>query len=404
MPASVETKRAVQTILDTMLPLLDEKQRRVLCGSAATALGHGGIAFVNEVAGCARNTISSGMSEVENDIPKGDRIRKEGGGRKSAAEKNPILYEAIEDIVHESTYGDPSKPLFWTTLSLRGIARKLCEAGIKVSQNIVSRALEVLGYSKQQNQKLEQLGSQHPDRDAQFRFINETSEAFLSSGDPVISIDTKKKELLGPFKNNGSEYRRKGEPERVMDHDFELPDFGKVVPYGVYVVNDNTGFVNLGTSHDTSEFAGESILKWWSLVGKNTFPNTKRIYITSDSGGSNRSRGWLWKNCLQALADKTGLEIHVSHIPPGTSKWNKVEHRLFCYISKNWEGKPLYDIETVVNLIGATTTQKGLKVKCVVDRNEYEKGIKVSDEEIENINISYTGPNDKWNYIIKPSI
>lgn len=305
--------------------------------------------------------------------------------------------------MHESSYGDPSKPLFWTTLSLRGIARKLCEAGIKVSQNIVSRALEVLGYSKQQNQKLEQLGSQHPDRDAQFRFINETSEAFLSSGDPVISIDTKKK-ILGPFKNNGSEYRRKGEPERVLDHDFELPDFGKIVPYGVYVVNDNTGFVNLGTIHDTSEFAGESILKWWSLVGKNTFPNTKRIYITSDSGGSNRNRGWLWKNCLQALADKTGLEIHVSHFPPGTSKWNKVEHRLFCYISKNWEDKPLYDIETVVNLIGATTTQKGFKVKCVVDRNEYEKGIKVGDEEIENINISYIGPNDKWNYIIKPSI
>ena len=293
----------------------------------------------------------------------------------------------------------------WTTLSLRDIAAELEERfEIKVSYSTVSRAFEKLGYSKQQNQKMLQVGSQHPDRDAQFNYINETSAEYLNAGEPVISIDTKKKENIGNFKNNGSEYRKEKEPRQVLDHDFPLPELGKVAPYGIYLINENLGFVNLGTSHDTPEFAAESVRRWWYCVGINTFPNTRRIYITCDNGGSNGSRIWLWKIYLQELSNETGLEIHVSHYPPGTSKWNKVEHRLFCYISKNWEGQPLIDIETVVNLIGSTKTETGLKVICKVDENIYETGKKATDKQKELLNIEYLGPNEKWNYIIKPSV
>ncbi len=402
MPASVETKTAVQKILLDLSPFLDEKQRRIFYGSAADALGFGGVAFVKEVTGKARNTITAGIEGIGSKPD--SRVRKKGGGRKSAAEKNPLLYEKIEEIVRKSTYGDTIEPLFWTTLSLEKIVAKLKELyGITVSRNVVSRALDTLGYSKQQNQKMEQLGSEHPDRDKQFKFINEKAEEFLAAGEPVISIDTKKKENLGNFKNNGAEYRPKDEPEKVLDHDFPLPQLGKVVPYGIYVLNDNTGFVNLGKSHDTAEFRGESIRQWWYHVGAASFPEAKKIYINSDGGGSNSSISWLWKKNLQELADETGLEIHVSHFPPGTSKWNKIEHRLFCYISKNWQGKPLYDIQTVVNLISATTTKKGLKVKCIVDPHTYEKGLTITDEEKEAINIEFCGPNESWNYIIKPS-
>lgn len=402
MSASIETKAIVKKILLDTAPYLNEKQKRLFFGSAAEALGHGGVAFVNEVTGSARNTITSGMEEIGS--KPGSYVRKPGGGRKSAAEKEPLLYEKIEELVQESSYGDPMKPLFWTTLSLEKISDKLKSLyGIAVSKNIVARALDMLGYSRQQNQKMEQLGCAHPDRDAQFAFINDKSKEFLLEGAPVISVDTKKKENLGGFKNPGSEYRRKKDPEKVLDHDFPIEGLGKVVPYGVYVMNDNTGFVNLGKSHDTAEFAGESIRQWWHHVGAATFPEAKKIYINSDGGGSNSSRSWLWKKSLQELADETGLEIHVSHLPPGTSKWNKIEHRLFCYISKNWQGKPLYDIETVVNLIGATTTKKGLSVKCIVDPNDYETGLKITEEEKQEINIEFCGPNQSWNYIIKPS-
>lgn len=402
MPASLETRTAVKKILLDTAPHLNEKQRRIFFGSAAEALGHGGIAFVNEVTGSARNTITAGMGDIGS--APGSNVRKRGGGRKSAAEKNPLLYEKIEDLIQESTYGDPMKPLFWTTLSLEKIADKLKNLyGIVVSRNIVAHALDSLGYSRQQNQKMEQLGSTHPDRDAQFNYINEKTKEFLLDEAPVISVDTKKKENLGGFKNPGSEYRRTGDPQRVLDYDFPIPELGKVVPYGVYVLNDNTGFVNLGKSHDTAGFAVESIRQWWYHVGDLTFPEAKKIYINSDGGGSNSSRSWLWKKSLQELADETGLEIHVSHLPPGTSKWNKIEHRLFCYISKSWQGKTLYDIETVVNLIGATTIKKGLKVKCIVDPNTYEKGLKILEEEKQGINIEFCGPNQTWNYIIKPS-
>ena len=421
--ASEETKAAVQRIIDEVTPYLDEKQRRILFGSAANAIGRGGIAFVNEVSGSARTTVKAGQSElasgtdsaVKKDQDEGyvrkektgkARIRKPGGGRKKACEKNPELYAKIESIITRNgdTYGNPEKPLRWTTWSLRKIAKELLEDGIKVSQNIVSRALDVLGYSKQQNQKMCQVGEPHPDRDAQFKFINTVSAEFLDQGEPVISVDTKKKENIGNFKNNGSEYRPEKEPRKVLDHDFPLPELGKVAPYGVYVLNNNTGFVNLGISHDTPEFAGESIRQWWHCVGQNTFPNAKRLYITCDSGGSNGSRIWLWKYYVQQLANETGLEIQVSHFPTGTSKWNKVEHRLFCFISKNWQGQPLIDVQTVVNLIGSTTTEKGLTVMCQVDGNHYETGKKITDEQKDKLNIEFIGPNENWNYIVRPNV
>ena len=410
MVVNAETERVIRRILGDMLPNLNEKQRRQLQGSIADALGHGGVAYVNSLTGAARNTINRGIEDL-NSTPEKESaepsstipgIRKPGGGRKKESEKHPKLYQDIEEIIDPDTYGNPMKPLRWTTLSLRKIAEELLKKGYKVSQNIVSRALEVLGYSKQQNQKMYQVGNQHPDRDAQFQHINETAQAYLEHGDPVISIDTKKKENVGNFKNPGSEYRKEKSPRKVLDHDFPIHELGKVNPYGVYVLNDNTGFVNLGTSHDTAEFAGESVYRWWEAVGKNTFPETRRLYINCDGGGSNSSRRWIWKYQLQLLANKTGLEIEVSHFPPGTSKWNKVEHRLFCYISKNWQGQPLIDIETIVSLIGSTTTKKGLKVICQVDNNVYETGKKISEEEKESINIEFLEPCAQWNYIIRP--
>lgn len=408
MPASLETRNAINEILNVMTPILDEKQKRILLGVTSKVLGYGGTAAVHEMTGAARNTIVSGKKQAEiidTSTYQSDRIRKAGAGRKSAREKYPGLYEKIEEIVRRSTYGSSMKVITWTTMSLRKIAAELKQYGYEVSQNIVSRALEELGYSKQQNQKNLQVGEPHPDRDAQFRFIDEKAQAFLDQGDPVISINTKKKELIGNFKNNGSEYRKEKDPRQALDHDFALPELGKVAPYGVYVLNDNTGFVNLGTDHDTSEFAAESICRWWFTVGIHTFPNAKRIYINSDGGGSNRPRGLQWKYQLQQIADITGLEIHMSHFPPGTSKWNKIEHRLFYYITKNWQGKPLVDIETVVNLISSTTTTKGLslKVKCVVDTNKYELKQQVTDEQAESINLEECDQFGKWNYIIRPN-
>ena len=411
MVINAETDRVIRSVLDEMLPKLNEAQRRQLQGSIANALGHGGVAYVKSITGTARNTIVRGIGDIATEPKteqtkaiKPDTIRKPGGGRKKTAEKHPQLYKDIEEIIDPDSYGNPMKPLRWTTWSLRGIAAELMKKGYKVSQNIVSRALDALGYSKQQNRKMYQVGTQHPDRDAQFRHINQTAQEYLDRGDPVISIDTKKKENVGNFKNPGAEYRKAKAPRKVLDHDFPLPELGKVNPYGVYVLNDNTGFINLGTSHDTAEFAGESVYRWWEAVGKNTFPGTTRLYVNCDGGGSNGSRRWLWKYQLQLLANKTGLEIEVSHFPPGTSKWNKIEHRLFCYISKNWQGQPLIDIETIVSLIGSTTTTKGLKVICQVDSNTYEVGRKITDEEKNQINIEFLEPNEQWNYIIRPNL
>ncbi len=396
-------KNIIEKVYEVMPEILDEKQLRILTACIAEGYGYGGITEVHKISGIARSTIYAGIEDIKNKEHEKSTysIRKEGGGRKLIEEKEPKIINAIEEIVDGSTYGNPEKIISYTTLSLRKIAEKLeTDYNIKVSHTTVKGILEFLGYSKHQNQKMLQVGEAHPDRNAQFEFINKHAKEFLDSGDPVISVDTKKKENIGNFKNAGAEYRKKGDPRKVLDHDFPLNDLGKAVPYGVYNLNNNTGFVNVGNSHDTAEFAVESIRIWWNTVGKNTFPDSKRLYINCDGGGSNASNSRHWKYELARFAQETGLEIHVSHFPPGTSKWNKIEHRLFCYISKNWQGKPLVDIDTIVNLIGSTSTKNGLKVICRSDSNVYNTGIKISDANFKNISISSIGSFDAWNYTI----
>ena len=388
-----------------MLPLLDERQRRIFLAVEAQTFGRGGISRVCEISGVAPFTIRQGIAEINGEEPPkaSERLRAPGGGRKKLEESMPNLDEHILQIVDGATYGDPEKVLSYTTLSLRSIQEKLLEQfGESISFRSIGSILEKLGYSKQTNQKMLQVGEPHPDRNQQFEFINNKAARFLKQGLPVISVDTKKKENIGNFKNNGLEYRKAGDPRKVWDHDFPIAELGKVAPYGVYVLNDNTGFINLGTDHDTAEFAAESILRWWRSIGKNTFPDTDKIYINCDNGGSNGSRLRLWKYELQQVANITGLEINVSHFPPGTSKWNKIEHRLFCYISKSWQGQPLINIETVVQLISNTTTSKGLKVVCQVDDNKYALNRKVADEDFEKINLHPSRTLGSWNYIIKP--
>lgn len=392
-----------------MKSILNEKQYRQFLANEAISLGRGGRTKIGQLSGASLVTIRKGIREVEavkNDI--GDdvalewRVRKSGGGRKPAAVLYPNLKDAIQEIVDDKTYGNPEKVLAWTTYSLMEIACILREKyNIQVSHTVVSSTLEELGYSKQANQKMLQVGTPHPDRDAQFCFINETSKKYMDEGNPVISIDCKKKENIGNFKNEGKEYRPSRNPRQVLDHDFLIKELGKVAPYGIYDVDKNTGFVNLGTSHDTAEFAANSVYLWWTYVGRETYPNAKRLYITCDGGGSNGVRIHLWKTQLAMIAEKTGLEIQVSHLPPGTSKWNKVEHRLFCYISKNWAGQPLVDVETVVKLIGSTTTEKGLTVKCILDENVYPTGIHVEDEQYNKVLIERIDPMREWNYIIR---
>ena len=388
--------------IQTMLPMLNERQRRIFLASEAMSYGYGGISRVSEISGVSIPTIRQGIAEIRaGEIAGNGRIRREGAGRKKVEDKYPNILECIQKIVDGNTYGDPERVLSWTTLSLHDIQDLLgTKYEIKVSYRTVSTLLEKLGYSKQSNQKMMQIGEPNPNRNKQFEYINSKVKEFIDAGDPVISVDTKKKENIGNFKNNGQEYRKKKDPRKVLDHDFPIPELGKISPYGIYVINSNTGFVNLGTSHDTAEFAVESISRWWETVGKNTFPNKKRLMITCDCGGSNGYRLHLWKYQLSQLAERTGLSIHVSHFPPGTSKWNKVEHRLFCYITKNWQGQPLVDVQTAVNLIGSTTTAKGLKVICKADYNEYPLSKKVSDEEYNSISISRLDPFGEWNYII----
>lgn len=385
----------------TMMPLLNEKQLRLFLASEAKAYGWGGITKVCEISGVSRMTITLGIKELAAGESDNDRIRKKGGGRKKLNESIPDIEEKIKTIIDNCTYGSPEKVLSWTTESLRKIQDRLAdEYDVKISFRSIGSILEKMGYSRQANQKMLQVGKPHPDRNAQFLFINDKTKSFINEGDPVISVHTKKKENIGNFKNNGTEYRQKHNPRKVLDHDFPIAELGKIAPYGVYNLNYNTGFVNIGTSHDTAEFAVESISRWWETVGKNTFPQSQRIMITCDCGGSNGYRIHLWKYQLYEFSKRTGLEIHVSHFPPGTSKWNKVEHKLFCFISKNWQGKPLIDVQTAVNLIGSTTTTTGLKVICQADYTEYELSKKVSDEDYEKIPLTKIEPFGEWNYII----
>jgi len=386
-----------------MLPNLNEMQKRLYLASEAISYGRGGIAEAIRISGVSRNTIKRGITEMQGGVTFDGNIRKSGGGRKYIEEKHPDIEEKIRKLIDGSTYGNPERILSYTTESYRKIAEELKNQGIQVGHVTVGEILEAMGYSKQSNQKMLQVGEPHPDRNAQFEHINNTASKYIKAGVPVISVDTKKKENIGNFKNNGQEYRQNKDPRAVLDHDFPLKELGKIAPYGVYNLNNNTGFVNVGTSHDTSEFAVESISRWWETVGKRTFPNQNKIYITCDSGGSNGCRVRMWKYQLQQFADRTGLEIEVSHFPRGASKWNKVEHRLFCYISKNWQGKPLVDIQTAVDLIGSTTTTTGLEVICVRDDSEYQLAKKVSDDDFEAIRINRILPFESWNYKILPA-
>jgi transposase len=396
-------KEQIRQLWDSMRMQLNEIQRRQFAATLANTYGYGGSTVVHEITGISMNTITAGKKELKSksSLVSG-RIRKDGGGRKLLEEKYPNLQECLKEMLDDSTYGDPEKVLTWTLESLRAIQKALEEKyNIKASHMTISAILDDLDYSKQANQKMLQVGDPHPDRDAQFKYINTKARAFIESGEPVISVDTKKKEKVGNFKNEGQEYRKKKDPRRVLDHDFPIEELGKIAPYGVYNLNHNIGFVNLGTSHDTAEFAVESISRWWDTVGKHTFPGAKKLLITCDCGGSNGYRIRMWKYQLRQFANRIGIEVHVSHFPPGTSKWNKVEHRLFCYISKHWEGKPLISVETAVKLIGSTTTTTGLKVICQRDNSKYELKKKVSDEEFESIIIDRIEPFGCWNYMLK---
>lgn len=398
------TEKDLKTQIEYMKRVLNEKQYRLFLGTTAISIGHGGQALVAKISGASINTVHRGIEEVKShkETENPNRIRKPGGGRKPSSEKYPNIQKAIEEIIDGKICGDPEKIIHWTTMGLMDIAKRLkVDYGIEVSHTVVSKELTKMGYSKQLNQKMLQVGAPHPNRNAQFEYINATAHECIEQGIPVISIDCKKKENIGNFKNNGAEYRRKSDARKVLDHDFLIKELGRVAPYGIYDVDKNTGFVNLGVSHDTAEFAVNSIYQWWLHIGRETYPDARRIYINCDGGGSNGSRLHLWKVQLAEFAEKTGLEVIVSHFPPGTSKWNKIEHRLFCYVSKKWAGQPLVDIETVIDLIGSTTTSNGLKVKCVLDENEYKTGIKVSETDYDRIDIERIEPLSDWNYIIR---
>ena len=381
---------------------LDEKGRRLWAASEALAFGRSGIKALHQITGISRSVIMTGIRELTGERPvSDDQIRRPGAGRKTLVSHDAALVSDLKSLVETSTMGDPESPLLWTTQSLRTLAAHLGAKGHKIGHVTVGKLLAERGYSLQGNRKTLE-GSSHPDRDAQFQFISARSKTNLDAGQPVISVDTKKKELVGLYKNAGRAYLPKGEPTRVKGHDFVDKDLGKAAPYGVYDIQHNEAWVNIGTDHDTSAFAVESIRKWWLLMGKERYPGAARLMITADSGGSNGARVRLWKVELQKFADETGLEIQVSHFPPGTSKWNKIEHRLFSAISLNWRGRPLISHEVIVSLIESTTSRTGLKVRASLDRKRYLKGIKVSKAEMNALNHRPDPFHGEWNYTLLP--
>ena len=380
---------------------LDERGRRLFASNEALALGRGGVAAVAKATGLARSTINRGVKDLQLGNEIGDRIRRPGGGRKSAVEIQPGLPAALEGLIDGAIRGDPCSPLRWVSRSLRHLVKELVAQGFEVSQRTVANLLRELKYSCQGNRKTRE-GANHPDRDAQFRHINETVKAAIAAGEPAISVDTKRKELIGDFKNNGRELRPMGQPEPVRVHDFKIPELGKVAPYGVFDIAANHGWVSVGIDADTAAFAVSTIRCWWHKLGKTRYPNATRLVITADCGGSNGSRVRLWKRELQHFANETGLKISVNHLPPGASKWNRIEHSLFSFIAQNWRGKPLVSHQVIVQLIGSTTTEKGLKVYCELDTNRYPTGVKVTDREMKQINISRDEFHGEWNYLILP--
>jgi len=385
-------------------PFLNEKSRRLFAAAEALSIGKSGnINLVSRATGISEETIKKGCIELESgESPSGDKIRAPGGGRKTIVEKDPTILSDLETLIEPTTRGDPESPLCWTTKSLRKLAAELQKLGYKVSHARVADMLHMLGYSLQANKKTIE-GTDHLDRDDQFKHINEKCKTFQGEKQPVISVDSKKKENIGNFKNSGRELRQKKDPILVNVYDFKDKELGKVNPYGVYDITNNSGWVNVGIDNDTASFAVESIRRWWNMMGCKVYPEAKKLMITADCGGSNGYRVRLWKMELQKFADETGLEISVCHFPPGTSKWNKIEHRLFSQITLNWRGKPLTSYEVVVNLIAATTTSKGLEVKCMLDENEYPKRIKIDKKQVEDLDIVRDEFHGEWNYTFKPT-
>lgn len=400
----------LEQFVGKIMPLFDERQRRLVLGSLAAGIGHGGVTFLHALTGMSRVTLTKGQAESQDlevnpkarpSVSEMAPARKEGAGRKAVAESQPGIKEALLQLLDGSTVGNPENPLCWTTLSTYDLAKALQEKGFKVSPSTVQQLLKELGFSLQLNRKFVEKGSANDDRDPQFKYINENAKKFMASGCPVISIDAKKKELVGNYKNNGREYRPKGDPRKVQCHDFQ-GELGKATPFGIYDIHANEGFVNVGISSDTAEFAVNSIREWYQTMGRQRYPNAKRLMITADGGGSNGSRNRLFKRELQKFATDFQIEVHVFHFPPGTSKWNKIEHRLFAQISRNWRGKPLETLAIIVSLIAATTTKSGLKVSCKLDRNLYETGIKVSDAEMASLHLVRHTWRGDWNYVILP--
>lgn len=398
-------KLQVREKYETLFDTLNERSRRIWAATAARAIGTGGQILVSEATGIHKNTVLAGMKEIRKKKDPADigNIRRKGGGRKKNTAKDGSLIEDIQKLVEASTRGDPESPLLWCSKSTRNIADELNKNKKRVSHMTVAKELAAMGYSLQSNQTKNE-GGDHPDRDRQFRFINDKTKAFQQSNQPVIAVDTKKKENIGNFKNNGREYPKQGEAPAVNVYDFLDQEKGKVSPYGVYDLDKNKGWVSVGISSDTARFAVNSIRSWWKKMGKQVYPNVTEIYINADGGGSNGYRTRLWKTELQKLASELGVTIHVSHFPPGTSKWNKIEHRMFSFISKHWRGKPLIDRATVVNLIGNTTTKTGLEIQAELDANAYAKGIKISDEELARIKLPREEFHGEWNYKMLPQI
>jgi hypothetical protein len=399
----MDTQEAIAQRYAQLAGTLDERGRRALAAAEALVVGRGGITTVARATDLSRPTIALGIRELRGEVPVAPpgRVRRPGGGRKPLEAHDPTLRADLERLVEPSTRGDPESALRWTSKSVRRLAQELQAQGHVVSYQKVMEVLHALGYRLQVNRKTRE-GPHHPDRDAQFAHLNATAEAFLATGDPVISVDTKKKELVGDFKNGGREWQPKGQPEEVQMHDFPLPGLGRVSPYGVDDLAANAGWVSVGLDHDTAAFAVATIRRWWERTGQGRYPQAHRLLITADGGGSNGSRLRLWKWELQHLADATGLTITVCHFPPGTSKWNQIEHRLFSFISQNWRGKPLVSHAVILSLIAATTTAAGLTVESELDTQRYPTGLTVSDDDWATIQLERDTFHGEWNYTIRP--
>ncbi len=385
---------------------LDERGRRIWAAVEARSLPHGGVSQVARAIGVSRTTIHTGVKELKSGkirAPVSGRIRKKGAGRKPLLHHAPEIINALDALVEPTTRGDPESPLRWTCKSTRNLARELQRQGYRIGDRKVADLLHQMRYSLQANVKTTE-GAQHPDRNAQFEYINAQTKAFQSRNQPVISVDTKKKELVGNFKNGGCEWQPQGMPQKTCVHDFLDKELGKAIPYGVYDVTGNNGWVSIGIDHDTSDFAIDSILAWWKHMGSKAYPEAKGLLICADSGGSNGSRSWLWKLGVQRLADAVGFPVHVCHLPPGTSKWNKIEHRMFSFITQNWRGKPLISLETIINLIGNTRTSTGLHLKAKLNKKKYPTGIKVSKKDLSKVNLKPAMFHGDWNYAILPKI